>query len=357
MTGALFPAERSAGAGQGRRSDAVSFGVVRPPRLTEDLVPWMRAAEDVGIELFGFGDSQTMWADPYIAMTLAAEHTSRALVGPMVTVPVTRHPTVAASAIAGIQRLSGGRAFFGIGPGDSALYNIGQQSARMADLQEYATAVRDLCATHTAQFQGRTLTLNWDTQPVPLWIAGDGPRMLELAGRVGDGVIVGNGATPDLVRYALDHIASGAASAGRSVEDLDVWFMVRVHVAPSVDAGIEDLSFYLASYANVRFRKAMHDKGVRVTPETEERLLAFRAEFAGGRAYDPADRHNVELLDKHGLRRWLADQFLLTGPLETIADQLDGLIAAGARRFAMPQMLPDPVATTRALAPLIARYR
>jgi 5,10-methylenetetrahydromethanopterin reductase len=335
----------------------VRFGVARPPRLSDDFVAWMERAEEVGAELFGFGDSQTMWADPYIGMTLAARHTSRSRIGPMVSTPVTRHPTVAASAIAGIQRLSGGRAYFGIGPGDSAAYNIGVPSVRMAQLEEYATCVRDLCARHTAVYQGRELTMNWDTDPVPVWIAGDGPKMLELGGRIGDGVIVGNAATPELVTYAREHIAAGAAQVGRSIDDLDVWYMVRVHVTESVERGIEDLGFYLASYANVRFRRSMHDKGVTVTEDIAERLRAFRAAFDGTQAYDAGNRHNLDLLDRLGLTRWLADQFLVTGPLELVVERVRALVEAGARNLVLPQMLPDPIATTTRLAPVIAAFR
>jgi len=338
-------------------SRAVRFGVARPPRLGDDFVAWIEHAERCGAQLFGFGDSQTMWPDPYVGMTLAAEHTSSARIGPMVTVPVTRHPSVAAAAIAGIQQVSRGRAYFGIGPGDSAAYNIGVPSVRMAALEEYALAVRDLCSpAHVAHYQGRELRMNWDAAPVPVWIAGDGPKMLELGGRIGDGVIVGNAATPELVRWAREHIAAGAASAGRDVDDLEVWCMVRVHVTDSVEQGIEDLGFYLASYANVRFRRSMRDKGVPVDDDVAERLQRFRDSWDGRQAYDPANRHNLDLLDELGLTRWLADQFLVTGPLDLVLERLQALVDAGARNIVVPQMLADPIATTTRLRPVIDAF-
>lgn len=328
---------------------SVAFGVCRPARLGEDLASWAEVAESSGAELIGFGDSQTMWGDPYVAMALTADHTSTPRIGPVVTVPVTRHPTVAASAIAGIQEISDGRAFFAIGPGDSALYNIGEKNLGMDGLAEYAIAVRDLCAGQEAVFGGRTLQLNYATRAVPLWIAGDGPKMLELAGRIGDGVVVGNGATPELVSFARRHIDAGARSVGRTVDDLEVWYMVRVHLAPSMAEGIDDLGFYLASYANVRFRKSMHDKGVEVDDDTARRIQGFRSEFAGGLAYDPKSAHNIGLIEKYGLRQWLADQFLVTGPMDLIVEKLSRLFDAGARNFLIPQMLPDALGTTSQL--------
>ncbi len=216
--------------------------------------------------------------------------------------------------------------------------------------------MRDLCAGHVATYQGRELRMNWDAPPVPVWIAGDGPRMLELGGRIGDGVIVGNAATPELVRWAREHVAAGAAESGRSIDDVEVWCMVRVHVAESVEQGIEDLGFYLASYANVRYRRSMRDKGVPVDDDIAARLQRFRETWDGRQAYDPRNRHNLDLLDELGLTRWLADQFLVTGPLDVVLDKVGALVDAGARNIVMPQMLGDPIATTTQLRPVIDAF-
>jgi 5,10-methylenetetrahydromethanopterin reductase len=332
----------------------IRFGLIRPSRLPDDFLEWLQASERAGSSLLGFGDSQTMWPDPYIGLTLAAEHTRTSLIGTWVTVPVTRHPTVAASSIAAVQQLSKGRTFFGIGPGDSALTNLGMISVPMAEFEEYAIAVRDLCAHRPVTYRGQALAMHWDTPPVPLWVAGDGPKMLELAGRIGDGVIVGNGGTPGLVEFARRHIAIGAEAAGRSIDDIEIWFMVRVHVAPTVADGITDLSFYLASYANVRFRRSMRDKGVEVTDELAARIAGFRGEFKPDMAYTNANDYNVRLLDKYGLTDWLADQFLVTGPPDHVAARLRELSAAGVRNFAVPQMLPDVFTTTRQVGEVFA---
>jgi 5,10-methylenetetrahydromethanopterin reductase len=339
------------------KGGGVSFGVCRPARLDEDLASWAELSQSIGAELIGFGDSQTMWGDPYVAMTLAADHTTTPRIGPVVTVPVTRHPTVAASAIAGIQEVSNGRAFFAIGPGDSALFNVGEKNLGLAGLAEYAMAVQGLCAGHEVHYAGRRLKLNYATRPVPLWLAGDGPKMLELGGRIGDGVIVGNGATPGLVQFARRNIDVGARSVGRTVDDLDVWYMVRVHLARTESQGMSELAFYLASYANVRFRKSMHDKGIDVSEDMARRITAFRSEFAGSQAYDPRSTHNTDLLDKYELRQWLADQFLVTGPLEVVVQKLRDLVDAGARKILVPQMLPDAMTTTAQLGPIFESLR
>ena len=62
--------------------------------------------------------------------------------GTFVTNPLTRHPAVTAGAIASINELSDGRAFLGIGTGDSAVYNVGLKAARLAEFREALEAIK-----------------------------------------------------------------------------------------------------------------------------------------------------------------------------------------------------------------------
>jgi 5,10-methylenetetrahydromethanopterin reductase len=283
-------------------------------------------------------------------MALTAERTTVPMIGPVVSVPVTRHPSVAANSIATLQKLSGGRAFYGLGPGDFALHQIGEVPVRLHELAEWASVVRTLCAGERATWQGKDIQLRWTAGPVPLWMAGDGPRMLELAGRLGDGVICGNAATPEQAVWALDHIGQGAAEAGRSVDELDVWFIVRIHVAASSAEGIRDLGAYLARAPKNRFRVKMREKGIPIDDDLEARILAYNREFDYRDAYRTESSGNFELLGKHGLTDWAAEQFLVTGTLDEVVARLVGLVDAGVRNFLVPQMLPERIMTTSSAA-------
>src|SRR5512139_2931545 len=101
------------------------FGIVLLP---ESLVGWgslCRDVEEHGFDLLGIADSQSVFRELYVALTVAALNTSRIRLGPLVTNPLTRHPVVTASAISSVDELSGGRALLGLGSGDSAIYTIG----------------------------------------------------------------------------------------------------------------------------------------------------------------------------------------------------------------------------------------
>lgn len=331
----------------------LSIGAGRPVRSLDDVAAWARVAEGAGFGLLSVGDSQTMWMDPYAAMTLAAEHTSSVKIGPMVTVPRTRHPSVAACAIGSIQKLSRGRAYFAIGPGDSAIYNIGESRVTMAETEAYALAVRDLCRGEEVTYDGKTFRLHWDVDPVPFWLAGDGPKMLELGGRIADGIVVGNGATVELVEFARHHISIGAESVGRTIDDIEVWYMVPSHVAPTRSAGIDQLRFYLASYAKVRFRYDMAKKGTTISDDLADRIRSFQAEYDHTQQFSVGAASADELLDKYELTEWLAGQRLVTGPVDEIVERLEQLFRAGVRNVMMPQMLPNVVETTAALGPVV----
>src|SRR6478609_7372229 len=95
----------------------LKFGVMlRPGHFPfPHMLTTMRVAEDAGFEFMWFGDSHLIWQEvsPYLA------------VGPLVSNPVTRHPTVMASMIATIAQLYEGRAVLGVGRGDSAVRALG----------------------------------------------------------------------------------------------------------------------------------------------------------------------------------------------------------------------------------------
>lgn len=89
--------------------------------------------------------------------------------------------------------------------------------------------------------------------PVPVYVAAEGPKTLELAGEVADGVIFGLG---------LEHLRRGAERAGSSLEDPDIWAMARINVGEDRDALIRDMRMELASAAHHAFRFTLAGKQV-----------------------------------------------------------------------------------------------
>src|SRR5207245_9106975 len=129
--------------------------------------------------------------------------------------PATRGPTVRASVLAGLQERSGGRMDLGIGRGGSARRVLGKKPTDLAMLEEATNVIRDLCEGREVTYEGTTLRFDWTgKQHLPVWIAGYGPKALELTGRIADGAII-QLADPSLVGWCIGLPRERARKAGR----------------------------------------------------------------------------------------------------------------------------------------------
>ncbi len=315
---------------------------------------WLRTAEDVGcFELLCTGDSQSLWAEPFVSMTFAALHTERCRIGIAVSNPVTRHPAVVASACVALQKISGGRFVYGISSGDSALRNIGEPPSSVAELDEYVRAVQGLTGGESVDYRGTEMALHWDHQRVPVFIAGSGPRTQRLAGRIADGVVLASCLTPESNQAALENIAEGAAEAGRSLDDIEIWWLAHVALAETEDEAIDELRFLLAGDANFMCR--FHMDGKAIPEEIKPRLAALEAEYDSRHhaMRDTADA-NAALVDKFELRDFLARRSTIAGPTERCVERLQEIAEAGIDKLLITQFTDDPNAFMKVFADQIA---
>ena len=168
----------------------MNFGVAMGRDETIDAIAGQeRVAEESGFNHMTFLDSQNLSRDIYAMMTISALNTSRIQIGQFVTNPYTRHPSVTANATATVNELSGGRAFLGIGTGFSAVRTMGMGKRTFREFRESIDFFRKYTAGEEAEFKGAKMHSEWVRQPLPIYIAADGPRTLELAGELADGVI------------------------------------------------------------------------------------------------------------------------------------------------------------------------
>jgi 5,10-methylenetetrahydromethanopterin reductase len=303
---------------------------------------WLRVAEDCGFDMLTCGDSQSLWADWVATMTVAASVTTRPILAVTVSNPMTRHPAVTASAAASVQQISGGRFRFGIGSGDSALRNIGVRTATVEEVGAYVEAVKGMTANQAVRWQGADLALHWlaEPVPVPVWIAAEGPRTQRLAGRIADGVILSNCLTAERMAVAREHLAAGAAEAGREVDDLEVWCMANLVFAPTEAEGIAQIRSVLAGTANHVFRFTLDGKGL--PPEYHEPMRALMREYQSRHHAQPgAQNPNEELVDRYGLRDYLASLGTIAGPPERCVERIREVAAVGATNLILAQFVPD----------------
>ena len=192
------------------------------------IVRQVQLAEALGYETAWIADSHLVCRELYVILTACALATSRIKLGPGVTVPHTRHPSVTASGIASLTEIAEGRIVLGVGTGDSAAGTLGldmRRVAKVSTIEAMTKTIRRLLEGKPAPLEGGfEARMAWLDRPraVPIYVAGSGPRMLEAAGRLGDGVLVFASTTPWILEAALRQVETGAKAVGARLADRDV---------------------------------------------------------------------------------------------------------------------------------------
>jgi 5,10-methylenetetrahydromethanopterin reductase len=177
--------------------------------------------ERLGFDHLWLTDSSLHARNCYSYLTLAATRSSRMMLGTAVTNPATRHPAITAAAAATVDEIAGGRVILGIGAGDRPLLALGLKPSPLATLEAAITSIRHLWLGEEVELEAggfalHSAHLRFAARPgIPIFVSASGPRTLELAGRLADGVIMLVGLFPDALEQSISHVERGASAAGR----------------------------------------------------------------------------------------------------------------------------------------------
>lgn len=250
--------------------------------------------------------------------------TERLGVGLGILPAVARNPAVTAMEIATLCGLGPDRVVAGIGHGVQEW--MGQMGARpsspVTTLGEVIEAVRRLLTGERVSMDGKVVTLDavqldQPPEPVPPVLAGvRGPRSLELAGRVADGVLLAEPASPTYVRWAVEQAGSPDG------------FTVAVFSALCVMDDGADARRAMAPWLAGIVESTMESPsvGIRVLPFGDELVARYERDGVDGLATMPAE--------------WWTE----IGPIGTYDDahaHLDALAAAGVAHAGL-FLAPDP---------------
>lgn len=224
------------------------FGHV-PSEHYRNHVNLVRMAEDLGYDYAWIPD-QTFFRDPYVVLAAIAAATEDIQLGVGVTNPYTRHPAMAARAVASLDEIAPGRVNLGIGAGNrkELLIPLGLDESAAGDkCREMAQLVKcllteDVCAYKGKYYMADGICMDFRVQhPIPIYIAGRGALVLQGAGEVADGVIIGGLCTPKGIGYAMDQVRKGASRSGRRVADMEVVSWVTCQVTDDREQALEDV--------------------------------------------------------------------------------------------------------------------
>jgi 5,10-methylenetetrahydromethanopterin reductase len=165
----------------------------------------------------------------YVSLTMAAMCTEKITLGPGVTNPYMIHPVMTAQAVASLNEIAPGRVVCGIGVGDkTTLATVGiEQETPLAAIRDSVQIIRDMTSGKGSQLEGKAFRVSGARfffklgNPIPVYIGAQGPKMLLLAGEIGDGVLI-NASHKQDIENALKFVKEGAARGGRTMDKLDV---------------------------------------------------------------------------------------------------------------------------------------
>ena len=180
-------------------------------------------------------------------------------------------------------------------------------------------------------------------------MAAEGPRTQHLAGQIADGVVLSNALDPEVLALARQHITEGAASVGRSIDDIEIWCMAAMCPASTEEEGIAKLRFLLAGTANHVYR--FHTDGKALPGEYRERITELQRRYdSTAHATPERAEANARLVDELGLVEFLARRSVIAGPVERRIERIHECVAAGATNLILSQFVDDQLGCMREFA-------
>jgi len=210
----------------------MDFGVTlqtNPP--ASRVIELTRRAEELGFGYAWTFDSHILWQEPYVIHSQMLSATERIMVGPFVTNPVSRDPSVTASTFATLNDTFDNRTICGIGRGDSVVRVLGRKPTTLRQLEEAMHVIKELAEGREVDYSGVKVSIPWVSDgQLDVWMAGYGPRALSLIGRKADGFIL-QLADPVILDWTMKHVHDAAIDAGRDPKSVKVCVAAPAYVS------------------------------------------------------------------------------------------------------------------------------
>jgi probable F420-dependent oxidoreductase len=221
----------------------------------------------------------------------------------------------------------------GIGRGDSAQRMLGRTPVTARTLDRAVGVIRDLVEGRSTAYQDAEIQLTWTGRwELPVWIAGYGPIVLGMTGRVADGVIL-QLAEVDLIAWMAGMVRTAATEAGRDPASIRVQAAAPAHVGP-IELARERVRWFPALVSN----HVVDLVNTYPRDQLPESLTGYVRDREG---YDY--RHHAEVGSDNArfVSDEVADRFSIVGPPEEHVRRLLELHDAGVDQFNLYLMNGD----------------
>ncbi|MDP6085704.1 MAG: LLM class flavin-dependent oxidoreductase, partial [Nitrospinota bacterium] len=306
----------------------------------------VRYGEELGYEFAILADRRR---DVFVTLTLAAQATSRIQLWCGVVNPYVRHPIINANAIATVDELAPGRLVLGYGAGNvtELVPQMGFDRRRSYErVHEAIQIVRQALDQSDVQFEGKHFRANGEElglkteHKIPIFVAGNGPRMLAVGGELADGVIT-QYTNPTLFTKAMEAVRRGAERGGKDPSGVEVvWEGALVVTDEDIEKPSDAVPLSWATNC-LLFTPPKWLEEYGVTAETLDRI---RESYRVGAHVDAktAASYERELLEEGIVTEDMVDMYSIAGSPAQCAARIRALEELGLTKVALWISTSDP---------------
>jgi 5,10-methylenetetrahydromethanopterin reductase len=304
----------------------VSFGI--------EFVPmelfWKTTYYSVQAEKLGY---DSVWItdhfnnrNVYVSLSFIANYTDRIKLGPGVTNPYLVHPVMTAQAVASLNEVAPGRVLCGIGAGDRTSLDIvgTDMNSPIKTVRETVEIIRRQLARENGGYEGSVYKIkpgakfNFKVENhIPVYVGAQGPKMLQLAGAIGDGALI-NASHPEDIDRAVKQIRKGVEDAGRSLGDVDIAAYTSFSVAETEKKARKAVVPVVAYIVAGSPASVLENFGISV--EVAEKIRENLAIRNWAEAFSAIDSEMV-------------DAFSVCGSPDMCVDKIDTILRTGVSHF------------------------
>jgi 5,10-methylenetetrahydromethanopterin reductase len=338
----------------------MDFGICVMPR-PDTCAREAQLAEAAGFSHVWIADTQLMAGDAFVCLALIAAATKRIKIGTGVAIAGTRIAPVTACALGSLNQIAPGRVVCGIGTGNSARRAMGLPPYSLRQLREHVEVVRGLLSGNETEYrEGETRrAIRFFHQGmgfvnlrerVPIYIAANQPKAMELAGEIGDGFITSRTNTVDGWGDTWTRVRAGVERGCRNPAE---YYTVLLTTAALMRPGESYDSPRLKTATGPWTMVALHSlyegvTGIAQAPTPLRPLFAEYKTYMDDRLRGD-NRYYLTLHDGHSLYVRPGEERFVTGELirhstmtstpEELCERVRGLERAGVKHIAF---IPTP---------------
>lgn len=292
----------------GDRRGFVFLGGPTVPRMVE----LARHAERRGFDSVWVAETR-LTRDGFVPLATIATSTTRIRLGTGIVNVYTRGPVLIASSFATLEEVAPQRTIIGLGPGSPRI--LAAQGIEFVKpitrLREYVLVIRQLLAGECVTFEGQTIRLEEarleapPSRSLPIYLGVTGPRALEVAGEIADGVLLNAFLPVEYVKRALIKIATGAARGQRRIEDIEIAAMLVVSMDVDESRARDRIRPLVATYLS-NFPNIARETGL-----------------------DEATLRQIQILGADGVTEEVLDHLIVAGTPEQCRRRIESYCEAG----------------------------